>query len=596
MKQKIKKISIIILLCISFFFTLPRETALAADFETQIDFTYSVNSQGIMHIKEIRTIQNNSSRYYIKSDTSENFTITSFKVRSETSTDELERIKDTVKLSDANGQKLEALVKIEDSVIKIQATYGADLNKGNSRVFVLEYDNFELAEKNGNVWNIYVPGMSEEFDDLIVSDVGAVTSSSFSVSLEVDKKLGDPSFVLPEPVKSDELEGKMKYVFDPDSMVNQSAWAQIGDKQFYSFKLAQPVETEDSITNEIFNIYYDLLLPRSQSNQEVFFKSIDPEPEYVREDGEGNVVARFRFSNEEQKDIVVEGYIVANKTGQINEENISSISQIDLEGIYADSEDGKVHYKDLLRPSNYWEVDADEIQEKAADLKGEQTSIYDILISDYNFVIESVDYDNLKTGINNSRQGALKTLQGGSSVCMEYSDLLITLLRAQGIPARAAFGYGFDPRAESGTDEGHQWVEVYMPPAGWVSVDPTWGDTGRKSYIGGDVDHALWRVASEDVDTPSPVTKYSMSSDSELELPKFEIGAVSSLDTDSTMTLSEVLDKYPYSSKHQISERIEQLNSFGKVVFLGLPGLVVLILLVLVMIGIGNVLKRMFNR
>ena len=55
---------------------------------------------------------------------------------------------------------------------------------------------------------------------------------------------------------------------------------------------------------------------------------------------------------------------------------------------------------------------------------------------------------------------------------MEYSDLFLTLARAQGIPARAAFGYGYDARIGENQQDAHQWVQVYLPGMKeWLSID-----------------------------------------------------------------------------------------------------------------------------
>jgi hypothetical protein len=84
---------------------------------------------------------------------------------------------------------------------------------------------------------------------------------------------------------------------------------------------------------------------------------------------------------------------------------------------------------------------------------------------------------------------------------MEYSDLLITMLRAQGIPSRAVFGYGYDPSKKNTLPEKHQWVQAYIEGTGWVSIDPTWGNTSRR-FIGSDFDHFSWFYSTTNVDTP----------------------------------------------------------------------------------------------
>src|SRR5262249_16924543 len=124
----------------------------------------------------------------------------------------------------------------------------------------------------------------------------------------------------------------------------------------------------------------------------------------------------------------------------------------------------------------------------------------------YQYVVDKIDYSEVKRFGLNTRQGALKTLEGGAAVCMEYSDLFIALMRAEGVPARAAFGYGYDSRATSGVDTAHQLAEAYIPKLGqWVGVDTTWGENGP-AIIGGDLNHLYRHVAVVDPNTPAQVS------------------------------------------------------------------------------------------
>ena len=61
-------------------------------------------------------------------------------------------------------------------------------------------------------------------------------------------------------------------------------------------------------------------------------------------------------------------------------------------------------------------------------------------------------------------------------VCVEYSTLLIAMLRSVGIPARYVNGIAY-----SNIYDGfgaHSWVEVYILEEGWITYDPTIGEFG----------------------------------------------------------------------------------------------------------------------
>ena len=79
--------------------------------------------------------------------------------------------------------------------------------------------------------------------------------------------------------------------------------------------------------------------------------------------------------------------------------------------------------------------------------------------------------------------------------CSEYSSLMVTLLRCQGIPARKVTGFvisnnptinpqvgqewSFYRRSNGETTFlGHAWVEYYVPNVGWIACDPTWDENG----------------------------------------------------------------------------------------------------------------------
>ncbi len=70
-------------------------------------------------------------------------------------------------------------------------------------------------------------------------------------------------------------------------------------------------------------------------------------------------------------------------------------------------------------------------------------------------------------GTTGSRWGVKKFLAQKTGQCWDYSDLFITLARAQGIPARQVMGWMVG-------QGGHVWAEVYTDQ-GWLAVDPTAG-------------------------------------------------------------------------------------------------------------------------
>jgi hypothetical protein len=127
---------------------------------------------------------------------------------------------------------------------------------------------------------------------------------------------------------------------------------------------------------------------------------------------------------------------------------------------------------DLTSPERYIESNSRQILDLSSMLtKGTGTACEETRAF-YDYVTENMSYSGYNPGDAGARQAAL-TLSGD---CTEFSDLLVALNRSVGIPAR--FMEGVMCCTDFGYDEGqikHNWVEVYLPGAGWSPIDPTWG-------------------------------------------------------------------------------------------------------------------------
>jgi transglutaminase-like putative cysteine protease len=133
-------------------------------------------------------------------------------------------------------------------------------------------------------------------------------------------------------------------------------------------------------------------------------------------------------------------------------------------------------HAEFLTPSSYVELDSASAEFANTLLAADPSiSVYGFFRRTGAVVHDRLEY---KIGATTVRSTVADVLAGGSGVCQDFAHLLIALCRHAGLPARYVSGYLGDI-----TDSGasHAWAEAFIPPYGWVGLDPTAGlpCTGR---------------------------------------------------------------------------------------------------------------------
>lgn len=111
------------------------------------------------------------------------------------------------------------------------------------------------------------------------------------------------------------------------------------------------------------------------------------------------------------------------------------------------------------------------IQNLVESLVKDEDNVYRKARKLYDYLISHMEY-KLEGGWNT----APTVLKRGTGSCSEYTFCYIALCRASGIPARylgTAVMRGDDASFD---DVFHRWCEIYIPPYGWLPVDPNAGD------------------------------------------------------------------------------------------------------------------------
>ncbi|MFH1821513.1 MAG: transglutaminase-like domain-containing protein [Methanobacteriota archaeon] len=140
-----------------------------------------------------------------------------------------------------------------------------------------------------------------------------------------------------------------------------------------------------------------------------------------------------------------------------------------------------------------WESNDPMIQAVAKQFTDNTNKLYYKAKQIFDQVLEQPSGETLLTyELQNVEHGALWALQSKRGDCTEFSNMMVALMRAAGIPAKVVSGYAFlslyNPAgASSDADKlGHAYVIFYLPNYGWVPADAVWpryvGSFGQTDY------------------------------------------------------------------------------------------------------------------
>jgi hypothetical protein len=270
----------------------------------------------------------------------------------------------------------------------------------------------------------------------------------------VDDRIGEPAVLLegPEGILEEDKQENKRVPANP-----QEAGKDGQDKKSIVFTISY----DFAITGHTEKIVFTTLIPSDyEKRQEVLGIEYSIEPDEIFTDADGlNEYATFVFekpSKDFRLDIVSMMHIFAY---DLQEAMQSSAKQDhddeDLQAYLIEEEFISV-YDPYLRDVEVFGTLGEDPVENVKKL--------------YTYVLENMQY----LGYNPDPISGIEALKNKGGDCTEYSDALITLCRAAGIPARFAEGYVMGNKDIS---IGHNWVEIYLDDYGWVPFDPTFDDT-----------------------------------------------------------------------------------------------------------------------
>lgn len=383
-----------------------------------------------------------------------------------------------IKATDDKGNTLNVDVKKDGDKQDVKISFSdAVVGKGAKRHFFVTYTNSSFAVKTGEVWEVSIPRISDD-----------KSFRNYNVILSIPSQFGLEAYISPLPQKSEVISTGRTYTFSKTQVSQIGITAGFGQFQVFSFNLSYHLENPLAKISET-----QIALPPDSAFQKVYFTKIDPKPQDVQIDEDGNWLAKFRLSPLERVDVNVVGSV-----------------QI-FAGHRPFPKPSQTTLSDNLKETTYWQVNDPQIKALAAQLKTPEAI--------YKYVSTTLKYDFTRVQSNVQRFGAIKALQNPTqAICMEYTDLFIAIARAAGIPAREINGYAYTENPELQplslvADVLHSWPEYYDANAGaWIPVDPTWGSTtGGVDYFSKlDLRHFTFVIHGSDSVKPYPPGSYKL--------------------------------------------------------------------------------------
>ena len=469
---------------------------------------------------------------------------------------------------------------------------------------IVTYNTHDYVLKAGSYITIVGTSLPKDvkFEEVDENN-GTTTYYNYYFRISTDKNIPPLSKIFPKFSKS-ENNTHVYYDFAQTDRIENAPVLEFGTKAIYKFDLSYTTPKTDNITpttySDIFqslstNIF-ELSLPRefSETNQKVYFENVSPAPKRIHVDSEGNLLATFEVPANKESKITMTGYITVEQDKY--DEHDDSAIEIGLTQYYQKIKEWGSSSL-YLRPTKFWQSTDPYIVQIANTLLKDQLTLLDVIKADYKFIGDTLEYDNQKANSDNTRIGAVEALSGGQSVCMEYADSMIAILRAQGIPARAALGYT-NIVDTSNEQIRHQWVQIWVPDYGWLSVDPTFESENMK--IGQMIDRVLWETFNND--SLSNIMVYSADKLENLNSEGFSLkiySAEGTFNPDNLMTYTDLLEDQNQAiesaEQYKVSYWLDTLlkaTVIGRAILITIPVIVCILVITLIITAIKEIRKK----
>lgn len=443
-----------ILICIFFLaavFSFCPKAYATGEFQADYDVQYAITPAGKTIVTQHVTLTNKLPNYY-----PQEYSLLL----------DSDRISNVIAYDD--GGVITPSISVKDGKTQIGLKFNVKaIGLGKSLKFSLRYEHSGVANKAGNIWEIYVPGVVND------PDIG-----EYTVSLAVPPTFGPAAYLTPLPAN-----GRS---WTKEQMIRGGIAGAYGTAQNFDVTLSYTLNNPGVIPQ-----FQEIALPPGTAYQRVTMQELTPPPETVTSDADGNWLAKYQLGPRQTLAVTaklsVSIYLSPRK----------------------DFSQAPVREADYTVARDFWQTGDPNITDLARQLTTPR-KIYD-------YVSNSLQYDFSKVNATAPRMGATAVLKDPKqAVCMEFTDLFIAIARAAGIPARRIVGYAYtnNPKLRPlslVSDVLHAWPEYYDREANvWVPVDPTWANTtgGVDYFTKLDFNHISFAINGVDSSLPYPAGYY----------------------------------------------------------------------------------------
>jgi hypothetical protein len=425
--------------------------------DTSVNINYTVSGDGTTQVDHQISLVNKTSSTYVSQYTIE---IPSNRISN-------------IKASGGQGENLTfSSTSTDTSTILLFNLTSPVVGKNKQNQIKLSYLNPDIAQKVGNILEINLPKLESKEDYI-----------QYNSQLIIPRSYGDPNLITPRTYQTESDNSFTRIKFDKDSL-NKGALLLFGNEQYY--QLSTTIHLENP---SITPIETQFVIPPDTNYQQVFINSINPKPNKLEADSDGNWVVTYTLEAKESREIFLDqSFIIYSKP-------IHPMVNINQD------------LNQYISPQKYWEINDSAIQTVSAAHSLPQ-QMYQYLVDTFKYDFSRIDNQSTH------RFGAKQALANPeNSLCLEFSDTFIALARSQKIPSRLLTGYAYtqNPNRKPLSlvqNTLHAWPEYFdINSKLWHAIDPTWGQTtsGIDYFSSFDFNHIVFAINGVKSDSPESV-------------------------------------------------------------------------------------------